>query len=103
MADESLLSLLKQGVAAWNQWWHKHRRDRVHLGMADVTGTNLSKANLITADLSQANLSGANLNRAQLIHTNLDYTTLTRSSVYGVSVWGYNGEPSYKATEPDHN
>jgi hypothetical protein len=47
MADENQLEILKQGVAAWNEW---RRNEGAHV-VVDLGGANLS----------QANLSGANL------------------------------------------
>jgi uncharacterized protein YjbI with pentapeptide repeats len=54
MADESHLSLLKQGVAPWNEWRNAHKS----------LVPDLSGADLINADLNRANLSKANLSEA---------------------------------------
>jgi uncharacterized protein YjbI with pentapeptide repeats len=67
MADESLVSLLKQGVEAWNEWRSKHESARPNLSKSDLRGvvldwTDLHEVNFSGANLSGAYLSGANLN-----------------------------------------
>ena len=52
MADESLVSLLRQGVSAWNEWRRKHIPTVVE---PDLSEANLRHANLSEADLRQAN------------------------------------------------
>jgi len=71
MADESHLSLLKQGVKTWNEWreqdvWFKPNLSGTDLNRADLVG-----ANLIAVDLSGANLIEANLSSANLFTANL--------------------------------
>jgi hypothetical protein len=44
MADESHLSLLKQGVKAWNEWRRESQRVRADLSGADLSQTDLNKA-----------------------------------------------------------
>jgi hypothetical protein len=46
MADESHLSVLKQGVEAWNQWREQNPGVEPDLGEANLCGTILTKANL---------------------------------------------------------
>jgi uncharacterized protein YjbI with pentapeptide repeats len=60
MADESQLKILKEGVAAWNEW---RRKDiiQVDLSGADLSGAHLREADLSEAYLTRADLSGANL------------------------------------------
>src|SRR6202035_2264652 len=86
MADESHLSLLKQGANAWNEWRHEHRRDQADLSEADLHGANLSKADLNRASLSMAyligtNLSGAILTGAILRNACLDGANFERATV----------------------
>jgi uncharacterized protein YjbI with pentapeptide repeats len=61
MADESQLEILKQGVAAWNEW--RRLRGTIFF-QADLSGADLSGANLSGAILSGANLSRSPTRRA---------------------------------------
>jgi hypothetical protein len=88
MADESHLSLLKQGANAWNEWRHEHRRDQADLSEADLHGANLSKADLNWANLSKANLSEADLRRANLYKADLSGADLRRSNLSGADLRG---------------
>jgi hypothetical protein len=63
MANEEHVSLLRQGVEAWNKW----RRENPDL-CPDLGGVTLSEANLTGADLTDADLTGCR--------------------IYGVSAWG---------------
>ncbi len=91
MADQAQLDILKQGVAAWNQWRTENPEAKIDLSEADLgearlAGVDLSKArlrkaNLYKADLSQANLSRANLRKANLFEANLTGADLTRASL----------------------
>ncbi|MGD2098879.1 MAG: toll/interleukin-1 receptor domain-containing protein [Desulfobacterales bacterium] len=76
MAIPQHLEILKQGVAAWNQW----RTDNAgtepdlagsDLNKADLKGANLGETDLRWANLTWADLRGANLNRADLRRANL--------------------------------
>jgi uncharacterized protein YjbI with pentapeptide repeats len=107
------LKILRQGVAAWNEWREKNREIRepdlrgadLHGAMlhkanlfgailyksnlteATLTEANLRGASLIGANLTKANLGGADLRWAQIIGTTLLDATLTGSYVYGAAVW----------------
>jgi TIR domain/Pentapeptide repeats (8 copies) len=83
MANEEHLTILKQGVAAWNEWYGENR-DRPDFKDADLSNANLSGANLRDANLSGANLlnadlSGANFFAADLSHTDLDGADLANA------------------------
>jgi uncharacterized protein YjbI with pentapeptide repeats len=54
MANDEHVALLKQGVAAWNEWRLKN----------PDTGPYLTRANLIEAKLSRADLRRADLSEA---------------------------------------
>jgi uncharacterized protein YjbI with pentapeptide repeats len=71
MASDEHVALLKQGVAAWNEWRLKNPDTRpnlngVNLGGADLREVNLRGADLSGANLGKANLSGANFSGASL-------------------------------------
>jgi uncharacterized protein YjbI with pentapeptide repeats len=51
MANESHLSVLKQGVDAWNLWREQHLLEEPTLSDADLRRANLSAADLSEADL----------------------------------------------------
>ena len=113
MANDEHVTLLKQGVTAWNAWREKNpdiRRpdlagadlnganlDLANLSGADLTSANLSGAHLTGADLSGAGLSGAGLRGADLacadlegapmVRADLTGADLTGCRIYGVSAW----------------
>ena len=66
MANESHLSVLKQGVESWNQWREQDRNIKPDLSEADLPRVSLSGAALWGVDLSQANPRWANLSEADL-------------------------------------
>lgn len=78
---EQVEMLLRDGVAAWNQWRKENRGVRPDLSEADLRGadlteadlhwTNLSGADLRRADLHRADLRVADLHRVDLCETNL--------------------------------
>lgn len=81
MANEEHLSILKQGVEAWNKWREDHPKIRpdlrsarlfmVNLRSTDFHATDLSGADLHQADLSQVALIDATLHGAYLRAVNL--------------------------------
>lgn len=71
MADESHLSLLKQGIEAWNKWLEQNVFTKPNLSGANLNRANLGGTNLIAADLSGADLIEANLSGANLFTANL--------------------------------
>jgi uncharacterized protein YjbI with pentapeptide repeats len=66
MAKDEHVALVKQGVAAWNEWRKENHDIRPDLSEADLSGADLSEADLRGADLSGADLSGANLSESAL-------------------------------------
>ena len=103
MANDEHVTLLKQGVTAWNAWREKNPDiRRPDLAGADLNGANLDLANLsgahlTGADLSGAGLSGAGLRGADLacadlegapmVRADLTGADLTGCRIYGVSAW----------------
>jgi len=98
MANEEHLAILKEGVAAWNEWRAQHLDIRPNLGRANLGGANLSRADLSRVYLRHANLSGANLrgarlNEADLSGANLSSADLSEANLSGadLSVADLNG------------
>jgi hypothetical protein len=91
MADESHLSLLKQGVEAWNR---SRKQDlsiepdlrNANLRGADLSEANLKKANLRNAKLRDAKLRGANLDGAQLHRALLHRADLSLASLWSADL-----------------
>lgn len=103
------LALIRQGVAAWNEWRNKNpvtpnlsqaslsqiALETVNLKWADLTQANLSQAilkdaNLRWANLSQANLSQAVLNRASLRWATLNQVNLSQANLANADLRGVN-------------
>jgi hypothetical protein len=106
MTDNDYLSLIQQGVEAWNRWREENPEvkpdlSRAYLFEADLSGFNLSHvnfnrvcligANLKRANLSSANLdgayvSGANLSEANLHGANLNSANLSEANLTGADL-----------------
>jgi len=69
MANEDQLSILKQGVKIWNEWWEENPKVEIDLRRVNLSEARLTEADFREADLHQtmlvstglfvANLSGA--------------------------------------------
>ena len=77
MANPVHLSILKEGVEAWNKWRKDKPKIRRDLTDANLTEANLTEANLRKADLGYASLTGAVLERADLAEANLEAANFT--------------------------
>jgi hypothetical protein len=102
MANEEQLSILKQGVGAWNTWRKENSEIEIDLssthigesnlqGHADLRaynleGANLSSTFLLWANLRAANLRGANLRGAKLIGANLGHADLREADLTGADL-----------------
>jgi uncharacterized protein YjbI with pentapeptide repeats len=91
MADEEHLKILRQGVAAWNEWRKTSRKLRPDLSEADLHEAHLSEAdlsgaNLILTNLEWADLTGACLSRANLIAADLSGAHLTKADLRGANL-----------------
>jgi len=116
MANEEQLSILKQGVRAWNEWRDKNHDVEVDLKGANLgrqasmvfrlfranssevelrdiafhqnalLGTKLSGANLSRADLSGANLRGTDLNGSNLSRADLREVNFGRAILSGANL-----------------
>ena len=58
MANDEHVALLKQGVAAWNEWRLKNPNTVPDLSGADLGGADLGGANLIGATSAQQTSAG---------------------------------------------
>jgi hypothetical protein len=93
MADAQHLSILKQGVAAWNRWREENPGVRPDLHAADLREANLQGATLRQADLNGAILSGADLRmadlrEADLFGADLSVADLSQSNLVGAHLFG---------------
>jgi uncharacterized protein YjbI with pentapeptide repeats len=86
MANDQQVAILKQGVAAWNQWRSQHPDVAIDLFGIDLTGIDLHGANLSGADLSGEELRGANLQGADLSGANLKGTDLCEANLSGANL-----------------
>jgi uncharacterized protein YjbI with pentapeptide repeats len=81
MANDEHLSLLKQGVDAWNEWRRRNLTIQVDLSGVDLRRADLSEAYLEGADLSEARLEGTNLREADLSNANLSRANFTGANL----------------------
>lgn len=98
MANEEQLSILRQGVKAWNEWRKENISASIDMSRADLKGTDLAEADFhkalfVEADLVGANLSwvnfwGADLSKAKLNNANLTRVDLSRANLNQVNFCG---------------
>jgi hypothetical protein len=93
VSNKEHVALLKQGVAAWNEWRLKNPDIRpdlweANLGSADLSAANLEGAYLGGANLGAANLSAANLEGAYLAGATLTIANLTGANLSGANLIG---------------
>src|SRR5215467_2180700 len=90
MAKDMHLSVLLQGVGAWNAWRAAHADTRPDLSNASLRGLDLAKVDLPGADLCKADLRGTNLSGAVLIGANLAGANLFKAVLDGADLSGAN-------------
>jgi hypothetical protein len=90
MANEEHLKIIRQGVAAWNDWRRKNPQDRI-----DLVDAYLGRADLSGADLSEVMLSGASLGEANLSEANLCEANLCEAKLWGANLRGANLSRAY--------
>ena len=98
MANPEHLKLIKQGVAAFNQWREQNPKEKLDLREANLSGvvfrnadlreTDFYGSNLQRANLSGSILYGSNLLRGNLRRANLSRTDLRRASFNGADLSG---------------
>lgn len=86
MANEKHLSILRQGIEAWNQWRHENPKIKPDLQGANLYGASLDgidfgEANLREAMLCDASLGQANFSKADLSKANLAESDLTEANL----------------------
>ncbi len=92
MANEALVSILKQGTLAWNTWREQHPEivspdlTRCDLSNLNLVGADLSRADLTHAQLSKANLRRANFEEADLIYADLCQVDLREATLHKATV-----------------
>jgi uncharacterized protein YjbI with pentapeptide repeats len=89
VADEEHLKIIRQGVAAWNDWRKKNPELlKPDLREADLRPITLEGANLQGADLWMADLEGAKLRDADLQGAHLWVVDLRRADLRGANLEG---------------
>jgi uncharacterized protein YjbI with pentapeptide repeats len=98
MANDAHLSILKEGVSAWNRWreenpdirpdlshsyLHNAKLSEANLSWADLFGAFFSEADLYRADLSGADLGAARLPGANLSEADLHGALLRNADLHG--------------------
>ncbi|MFB2896744.1 Shedu anti-phage system protein SduA domain-containing protein [Aerosakkonemataceae cyanobacterium BLCC-F50] len=86
MASEKHLSILQQGVKAWNRWRYENPKIKPNLRGADLHGSSLDGIDLSEADLREARLYDAslgetNFSKADLSKANLAESDLTEANL----------------------
>ena len=90
MADETHLAVLKQGVAAWNEWRAAHATARPDFSSASLRGLDLAKVDLARANLRKADLRGTTLSGAILIAADLAGANFFKAALDGADLSGAN-------------
>jgi uncharacterized protein YjbI with pentapeptide repeats len=98
MADEEHLKIIRQGVAAWNDW-REENPEAPDLHGANLCEANLGWANLSGADLTWANLRRADLSGADLFRADLRGANLSRANLTGLDLTEGPGGPFSRGTD----
>jgi uncharacterized protein YjbI with pentapeptide repeats len=95
MPERAPLSILKEGVAAWNRWREDNPASRPDLSSTSLSRQNLQGANFVRCSLAgthfhNSDLSGANLSRANLSRASLNAARLTSAILVEAALDGAN-------------
>ena len=90
MADDTHLAVLKQGVAAWNEWRAAHAAERPDFSSASLRGLALAKVDLAGANLRKADLRGTTLSGAVLIAADLADANFFKAALNGANLFAAN-------------
>jgi uncharacterized protein YjbI with pentapeptide repeats len=90
VASEDHLKMIRQGVAAWNDWRKKNPPQEVDLSGANLSEASLHGASLSFANLKKANLKKANLSEADLIVADLSAANLSEANLSEANLHGAN-------------
>ena len=90
MADDTHLAVLKQGVAAWNEWRAAHAAARPDFSSASLRGLDLAKVDFAEANLRKADLRGTTLSGAVLIAADLADANFFKAALNGANLFAAN-------------
>jgi uncharacterized protein YjbI with pentapeptide repeats len=90
MADDTHLAVLKQGVAAWNEWRAAHAAERPDFSSASLRGVDLAKVDLAGANRRKADLRGTTLSGAVLIAADLADANFFKAALNGANLFAAN-------------
>ena len=91
--DEAHLTVIRQGVGAWNTWRTDHPQKRC----AHLRGADLTNASLAGANLNNTNLRNAYLSRADLRGADLSWAALNEARLNGADCSGADLRHAYLA------
>jgi Pentapeptide repeats (8 copies) len=86
VAVEEHLKVIRQGVAAWNNWREKNRVELHDLYEPDLSDPNLNKADLSGANLRGTNLFGADFHKVDLNGADISNAVLSRAQLVGADL-----------------
>ena len=90
MADDTHIAVLKQGVAAWNEWRAARATARPDFSSASLRGLDLAKVDLAGANLRKADLRGTTFSGAILIAADLAGANFFKAALDGADLSGAN-------------
>ena len=88
MADDTHVSILKQGATTWNRWRRDNPDVACDFSGADFANLDLARTNLSTANLTNASMSHANLCRSNLRQARMNTADLSLASLRWADLTG---------------